>query len=178
MFSAASYTLSLAFITHRSFPGVARAKLVLFTALLILAGCGGSGNGNWQQVQGDGFVYNAPSEWTVEGAAATDGGVGRVEVLVFRLVRSYDPQRRAATARELDRVAAGIAGQQNGSVTARRALQVAGLDARSYTIRFDGKAEQITFVLQDRREYELLCRRDVSGDDAPCAELLTSFQLR
>jgi len=153
-----------------------RPKLLLAVAL-ILAGCGGSGSANWQQVQGDGFTFEAPAAWTVGGAAATNGAVDRVEVLVFHLVRPYDPARRAATARELDRVAGRVATQLKGSVSSRRSLQVAGLDARTYALAFGGKIEQITFVLRDQREYELLCRRSEGADDAPCAHLLASFQL-
>jgi hypothetical protein len=96
-------------------------------------------------------------------------------VLVFRLLRPYDPARRVATARELDRVAQRVAAQLKGSVSSRRSLEVASLDARSYSIGFGAKVEQITFVLRDRREYELLCRRTAGGDDAPCARLLASF---
>src|SRR5215831_21120204 len=92
-FSLASLTLSLAFISTRSFPGPRRAKPYLVVAL-ILAGCGGGGSTNWQQVQGNGFVFNAPSGWTVDGAAATNGDVDRVEVVVFRLVRPYERPRR------------------------------------------------------------------------------------
>jgi hypothetical protein len=150
----------------------------LLAVALILAGCGGGGSTNWQQVEGDGFGYNAPVGWAVEGAAASSGRVDHVEVRVFRLVRPYDPTRRAATARELDGVAAGIAAQLKGSLLSRRSLEVAGLDARSYSIAFDGKTEQITFVLEDRREYQLLCRRPADADDAPCAELLRSFRLQ
>jgi len=144
---------------------------------LILAGCGGSGSGKWQQVQGEGFTYSAPSAWTVAGAAATGGGVARVEVLVFRLLRPYDPSQRAATARELDRVAARLATQLKGTIASRQARPVGGLDARSYSIRFGGKVEQITFVLHEQSEYQLLCCRAAGGDDAPCAELLQSFAL-
>lgn len=144
---------------------------------LILAGCGGGGSANWQQVQGNGFAFNAPAAWTVDGAAATNGSVDRVEVLVFRLVRAYERARRAAVARELDRVASGVASQLKGSVRSRRSLQIDGLDARSYVIDFDGKTEEITFALDDRREYQLLCRRAGSGDDAPCVELLRSFHV-
>jgi len=112
----------------------------------------------------------------VAGTAATKGPVDRVEVLVFRLLRPYDPAQRAATSRELDRVADGIAAQLKGSVSSRRSLQLGGLDARSYAIAFGGKVEQITFVLRDRREYQLLCRRSASSDDTSCAELLRSFE--
>jgi hypothetical protein len=154
-----------------------RAKLLLAVAL-ILAGCGDRGNGNWQQVQGDGFTYNAPSDWTVDGSVATKGPVDLVQAHVFRLVHPYDPARRIAAGHELDGDADRLAAQQKGSVSSRRWLEVAGLDARSYTIAFDGKIEEITFALQDRREYQLLCRRAAAGDDAPCVELLRSFQPR
>jgi hypothetical protein len=96
---------------------------------------------------------------------------------VFRLVRAYDPARRAATSRELDRVADRVAAQLKGSVASRRSLEVAGLDARSYSVDFGGKVEEITFVLNGQREYELLCRRAAGADDAPCARLLASFAL-
>jgi hypothetical protein len=147
----------------------------LFVVALILAGCGGSGSGNWQQVRGDGFTFEAPDSWVVTGAAASSGAVDRVEVLVFRLVRPYDPARRTATSRELDRVADRVAAQLKGSVSSRRSLEVAALDARSYSIDFGGKVEEITFVLDGRREYQLLCRRATGADDAPCARLLASF---
>ena len=147
----------------------------MLVVALILAGCGGSGSGNWQQVQGDGFTFEAPDSWTVTGAAATSGAVDRVEVLEFRLVRPYDPARRAATSRELDGVADRVAAQLKGSVSSRRSLEVATLDARSYSIDFGGKVEEITFVLNGRREYELLCRRSAGADDTACARLLASF---
>jgi hypothetical protein len=167
--------LSFALISYRSFPGALRAKPLLAVAL-ILAGCGGAGSSKWQQVRGNGFQYNAPADWTVEGTAASSGPVDRVEVLVFRLLRPYNPAQRRATMRELDRVADGLASQQKGSVSSRRSIQVGGLDARTYAVAFDGKVEKITFVLEDRREYQLLCRRPEGGADDPCAELLESFQ--
>jgi hypothetical protein len=144
---------------------------------LILAGCGGGGNSNWQQVQGDGFAFNAPSGWTVDGAAATNGSVDRVEVLVFRLVRLYERSKRAAVARELDRNASNLAQQLKGSVSSKRWVEAGGLDARSYAISYDGKLAEITFALDGRREYQLLCRRAAGGDDAPCVELLRSFHV-
>jgi len=98
-------------------------------------------------------------------------------VAVFRLVRAYERARRAAVGRELDLVASRVAGQLKGSVRSRRSLEVGGLDARSYVIDFDGKTEEITFALDGRREYQLLCRRPTGGDDAPCVELLRSFHV-
>ena len=143
----------------------------------ILAGCGGGGNSNWQQVQGDGFAFNAPSGWAVDGAAATNGSVDRVEVLVFRLVRLYERSKRAAVARELDRNAADLARQLKGSVSSKRWVEAGGFDARSYAISYDRKLAEITFALDGRREYQLLCRRTAGGDDAPCVELLRSFHV-
>jgi hypothetical protein len=167
--------LSLAFISQRSFPGILRAKPLLIVAF-ILAGCGGSGSSKWQDVRGNGFTFNAPADWTVDVASASNGPVDLVQVHVFRLLRPYERARRAAAARELDADAARIADQLRGSVSSRRSLQVGGLDARSYTIAFDGKLEEITFVLHDQKEYELLCRRVEGGDTAACTELVQSFE--
>jgi hypothetical protein len=169
-------TLSLAFISQRSFPGGLPAKPLLVVAV-ILAGCGGSGGNNWQQVQGNGFQFNAPADWTVDGATARKGPVDLVQAQAFRLLRPYDRSRRAAVARELDADAARIADQLHGSVTSRRSLEVGGLDARSYVIAFDRKVEEITFVLNAQKEYELLCRRAADGDTAACTELLESFSV-
>ena len=79
-------------------------------------------------------------------------------------------------ARELDRNAAALGKQLGGSVSSRRWAQAGGLDARSYAISYGDKVEEITFALDGRREYQLLCRRAAAGDDAACAELLRSFQ--
>ena len=153
-----------------------RAKPLLAVAL-ILAGCGGAGSSNWQQVRGGGFTYNAPAAWKVTGATASDGAISLIDVRIFQLVRAYEPARRAAASRELDRVAGRIAAQLKGSISSRRALEVGGLDARSYVIAYHGRAEEITFVLHGRREYQLLCRRSAGAADDACAELLRSFAL-
>jgi len=147
----------------------------------ILAGCGGGKNATWQAIGGNGFRFNAPAAWAVSGTAASDGEVDRVEVVPYRLVRPYAQARRAATFRELDGVVDRLAAQMKGTVTSRSSLQVGarpqGSDARAYTIAFDGKVEEITFVLDGRNEYELLCRRSAAGDDTACRELVSSFQL-
>jgi hypothetical protein len=84
------------------------------------------------------------------------------------LVHPFKHAERGAVARELDSVAAQLAGQLQGKVVSRRTATVGGRDARAYVIDHDSLTEEITFVLQGKREYELLCRRAQGGDDAAC----------
>ena len=159
------------------------AKPVLVVSVLILAGCGGGGarEPSTQTVQGAGFRFEAPAGWTVtheQGTtAAASGAIDRVEVRTFRLVRPYEASRFAAASRELDGVISRIAAQLAGQVTSRQTVEVDGRKARSYTIAYDGKTQQITFVLQGRAEHQLLCRRLEQSDDAACRSLLASFAL-
>ena len=70
-----------------------------------------------------------------------------------------------------------LAAQQKGRVRSRAPLAVAGLDARTYAIDYDGKTEEITFVLRGSDEYQLLCRRSAGGVDEACRKLVSSFRL-
>jgi hypothetical protein len=149
-----------------------------------LAGCGGGGKSapQTQTVRGLGFRFVAPAGWTVThgrgSAAASSGDTDRVEVRTFRLVKPYRPQLFHAAARELDSVIARIATQLSGHVTSRRTVLVSGREARSYVIAYDGKTQQITFVLRGRQEHQLLCRRLADAADTACSGLLSSFSLR
>jgi hypothetical protein len=143
----------------------------------ILAGCGGAGNSNWQQVQGSGFRFLAPAGWKVNGTTASSGSVDRVQVNGFRLVHPYVRAKKAAAAKELDGVAARLALQLKGKVSSRRTIEVDGFDARAYAIDHNGLSEEFTFVLHGRQEYELLCRRTQGADDTACRELVTSFHV-
>jgi hypothetical protein len=153
---------------------------------LILAGCGGAGSDNpqaqTQTVRGDGFHFEAPAEWTAARkerlAVAAEGAVDRVEVRTFRLVKPYQPRLFAAAARELDAVVDRLAKQLRGRVAGRTTVTVAGRKARSYRVDYDGKVQEITFVLDDRREYQLLCRRTADAADDACRGLVESFALR
>ena len=153
--------------------------MILLT--LIFAGCGGAGKSNWQQVSGEGFSFQAPSGWRVStrngATSAASGSVDLVEAVSFRLVHLYRRSRFAAATRELDSVADGLAKQLHGVVRSRQSLRVNGLDAREYAIDYAGKTQEITFVLQGRSEYELVCRRAAGGDRAVCVRLLASFRL-
>jgi hypothetical protein len=37
--------------------------------------------------------------------------------------------------------------------------------------------QEVTFVLSGTTEWQLVCRRTASDDDAPCAALLSSFAI-
>ena len=150
--------------------------------MLIVAGCGGGGAAqeHRQVVRGDGFRFDAPAGWTVTRSArrvaAAAGDIDRVEVTTFRLVKAYRPALFAAATGELDRVAAQLARQLRGRVAAEETVRVDGRAARSYRIEYAEKAQEITFLLEGRREYQLLCRRDANGSRDACAALVTSFR--
>jgi hypothetical protein len=148
----------------------------------LLAGCGGPSRPTSQSVQGDGFGFQAPPAWrvsrTASSAAASSGPVDRIEVLRFRLEKTYRPALFAAAARELDGVIERIAAQLHGRVVSRSTVELAGRRARSYRLLYGaGKTQEIAFVLDGETEFELLCRRRSSEPSASCTQLFTSFAL-
>jgi hypothetical protein len=151
--------------------------------VLILAGCGGSASTNkTETVTGPGYSFEAPVGWKVvkqaSSVAASDGAVNRYEVLRFDLEKAYRVARFDAVSKELDGVAQKLAGQLDGRVTSRSTTVMHGRKSRAYTIEYGGaKTLQIAFVLQDKTEYEVLCRRLSSAPAAGCTQLFTSFAL-
>jgi hypothetical protein len=149
--------------------------------VLILAGCGGGGKREPQVVRGNGYRFEAPGGWnvtrTVRQAAASDGDVDRVEVTTFRLMRTYKPTLFVAAARELDGVARKLARELKGTVAGKGTVRVDGRRSRTYRIDYEGKTQELTFVLDGRREYQLLCRRDGDGDREACIRLVRTFAL-
>jgi hypothetical protein len=103
--------------------------------------------------------------------------VNRIEVQTFRLVRPYRAELFAAASRELDAVARNLAAQLGGRVASSASTKVAGHDARAYRIDFDEHVSEITFVLDGRREYELLCRRLADAGGETCKTFVKSFRL-
>lgn len=91
---------------------------------------------------------------------------------LFTLLKSYDPTRFAAAAKELDGIAARLAAQAGGKLTESATTIVAGRKIRSY--RFESKAvpTRIGFVLVGKREYQLVCSGNTSS---PCDLLFSSF---
>lgn len=131
---------------------------------------------------GDGFRFQAPKAWIVShkdnSASAVNGPVDRVEVLRFTLEKAYRPALFPAASRELDGVIAGIAKQLSGRIAGRSTVRIGGRRARSYRIEYGpGKSQEIAFVLEDRTEYQLLCRRPSNQSDEICRQLFTSFAL-
>jgi len=151
----------------------------LLIVLLALAGCGSSAS--TQTITGDGYTFTAPGGWAVvptpRGMAASSGAVDRVEVVRFRLVRSYRPALFRSVSRELDGVAHRLAAQLGGRVRAAATVDVAGRRARSYRIAYGDKVQQITFVLDGSREYQLLCRREAGKTDSACRGLTAGFSI-
>jgi len=149
--------------------------------VLVLTGCGVGAGGGWQTVTGQGFRVAVPAGWTVTRTsgilAASHGRIARVQVQRFRLVRPYRSTLFAAAARELDGVATEVARELHGHVTARSTVEVDGADARSYRVAFGQLVEELTFLLDGRTEFELLCRRAAATGDRVCADFVSRFAL-
>jgi len=159
--------------------------LLLIAAALALPACGGSSGAALQTLSGEGYSFEAPAGWKVRQAAQSleaAHGDGAVSVTVFRLTHPYRPELWPRVVPELDGVARNLAGQLRGHVGAGATVTVAGRRARRYEIAFRRRGgdfvERITFVLDGRREYQLLCRYRVRADVRPCAALGSSFRLR
>lgn len=114
---------------------------------------------------------------SASGASASHGDVDLVGVSTFRLQKPFRPELFAAASKELDRVAAQLAGKLGGRVAASETVRAAGRDARSYRLEVGDRIEQVTFVLRGRGEYQLLCRRGAKGSDDACSTLVRSFAL-
>ena len=151
-----------------------RAVLPL-AVLFILSACGGSKQQETHpavDVRGEGFAVRLPQGWTVTrpptGVAARHGG-GLVSVSVFPLVKTYDPARFAAAAKELDGVAARLAQLAGTTLSRRETVTVGNRKVRAYSYG----ASRIAFVLVGKREYQLFCERAT----AACDLLFSSFTL-
>jgi hypothetical protein len=144
----------------------------------ILSGCGGGAPAKPQVVTGDGWSFSAPAAWTpTDQGGATHGAVDVIEIRRFTLLKPYRHAILVRAVRELDGVASGLARQLAARITSSRTERLAGRDARTYTLAYGGKTQQITFVLDGRSEYELICRLAAGASDAPCRRLLATFAL-
>lgn len=138
-------------------------------------------------VDGPGFRFSVPSGWTVQRTARAVGArrdSSLVSATAFALLKPYSPALFARAAKELDGVAAELAARSHGELKAQGTTTVDGRRIRAY--RFTGRPatgaayeERIGFVLEGKREYQLLCQAaSGAGDpDGACALLFKSFQL-
>jgi hypothetical protein len=149
------------------------------------AGCGAGEQATAErQIRGSGYVFSAPVDWNVVRVpqeVRVSKGVELVSVRRFPLLRAYRPELWEQVVPQLDGAAEAIAGQQQGTVTDRRTVTIAGRRARRYDVEYEhgGKklVERIAFVLRGRFEYQLLCRYESGGETGACDRLLTSFKL-
>ncbi len=131
-----------------------------------------------------GFTFAAPAEWTVSRKGSqvqAAQGTQLISVTLFPLLRAFRPTLWDKVVPELDRAAATIARQQQGTVSDSRTVTIASLKARRYDVDYQGEGKQlverISFVLRRKSEYLLLCRYERGGATDACDGLLTSFKL-
>jgi hypothetical protein len=167
-----------------SFRLLARVCLPL-ALLFILAGCGGSTKAPHEStrlLRGPGFHFSVPAGWSVHrgnGFLAAKKGRSQVSATTFTLLKPYDPALFGKVAAELDRNAAKLASQAHGTLTEKTTTTVAGRKVRAYRYTAAGYDTRLAFVLQGKREVQLLCRAPAgSADpDGACSLLFRSFAL-
>jgi len=156
-------------------------------ALLAVAGCGGGGGHTTattavtgERVSGPGFVFRAPTGWTVKSevaSAAAAQGTQSVAVYVLTTLKAYKPALFTKSIAELDRIANSLAARSKGQVTGSRTVTSAGEQARQYDIQTGGVVDEYTFVFRAKHEYQLTCQWEAaSGVPAACAQLVASFR--
>ncbi len=122
-----------------------------------------------------------PAGWATRRTATAlvaSRGDSQVSATVFTRLKTYAPTRFAEAAKELDGVAAKLAAQSGGSVTESVSTVVDGRKIRAYRFESKGVHMRIGFVLEGRREYQLLCTSPGATDtDGACALLYASFSI-
>ena len=123
-----------------------------------------------------------PPGWTIrrgDGVLAAQSGQAAVSATTFTLLKRYDPSLFAKAAAELDRNAAKLAEQAHGKLTEQLTVIVGGRRVRAYRYTAGGFDTRIGFVLDGKREVQLLCRAPSGSADpgGACALLFGSFRL-
>jgi hypothetical protein len=106
-------------------------------------------------------------------------GTALVSATTFTLLKRYDPASFGRVVLELDRDASKLAAAAGGTLTEKATTTVDGLKIRAYRYTAAGYSTRIGFVLQDKREVQLLCRARTAADDpdGACELLFDSFTL-
>lgn len=176
--------------------GAWKRTIPLVILALFAASCGGSGNDGGtagsertKVVRGPGFHFTAPAGWhvgrTARSVRATRPGDAHaaVSATVYRLGKPYSPGEFDAAAKELDGVAARLAGAAGGAVTSSETTTVAARKVRAYRFTADDTGapteDRVAFVLSGRREVQLLCvaPKDERDPDGACTLLFDTFTL-
>jgi 3-oxoacyl-ACP reductase-like protein len=164
--------------SFRVVPG--RLLPALLVAASILAGCGGSGAGEQAQtLNGQGFRFDAPAGWQVRRtarmvSASRDGNL--VQVATFSLLKPYTVDLFDRVDKELRARMRQVAAQTGGTVSGGAAVTAGGIRSHSYDVTVGTHIDEYTFVLQGRREYQLLCRRTESSGADACKQLVKTFE--
>ena len=183
--------MSFRWLPTRSFPsesGRKPALAVVTAAAICVAGCGSGGHKTTatrvRQVVGVGYRFAAPPSWRVRRSGANvsvgSGGADFVSVTVFRLARRYEPRLWTKAVPALDRAAEQVAAQLHGRIERRATVVVAGRRARQYEIRYSRSGKRLVlrtaFLLDGRRELQLLCRFEAGSDEGACRSFFSSFR--
>jgi hypothetical protein len=165
--------------------GNPRKQAVLGLALLLASGCGGGAGGSEERLVRDaGFSFSAPADWSVARSGnevRASQGLSLLSVTRFPLLRAFRAELWEKVVPELDRAAAQVAKQQEGTVSDAQTVTVADRRARRYDVAYEGEGkelvERLAFVLRGKTEYLLLCRYERGGETRACERLLATFRL-
>jgi hypothetical protein len=165
-------------VTSFRVPGRLLAALLVSAA--IFAGCGGSGAAEQAQtLNGRGFRFDAPAGWTVKRSGRTvsaSKGGDLVQVATFSLLRPYTADLFDRVDRELRLRMRQLAQQSGGSVSGSSTVTAGGSRSHAYQVTVGDHVDEYTFVLQGKREYQLLCRRPTSSGAGVCDQLVKTFE--
>jgi hypothetical protein len=112
------------------------------------------------------------------GSVGAAKGSQLVQVATFPLVKTYSDALFDKVTRELNARMQTVAKQLGGTLSGPRTVTAAGIRSHQFDVTTGKDVYEYTFVLQGRREYELLCRRPSSSGDAPCRQLVRTFAPR
>jgi hypothetical protein len=164
--------------SFRVVPG--RLLPALLVAATIFAGCGGSGAGEpAQTLNGRGFRFDAPAGWSVRRtarlvSASKDGNV--VQVATFSLLKPYTAELFDRVEKELRARMRQVAAESGGTVSGSATVTAAGIRSHAYVVTVGNHVDEYTFVLQGKREFQLLCRRTESSGADACEQLVRTFE--
>jgi len=107
--------------------------------------------------------------------SASKGG-DLVQVATFSLLKAYSPALFERVERELHMRMQQIAAQTGGTLSGSSTVTAGGIRSPSYQVTAGDRLDEYTFVLQGKRDYQLLCRRVKSSGADACDRLVKSFE--